>query len=75
MNRLPSSPLLLKRVIYLEGIRNADEKDKNWELLFDKISKHKLLYSLTLMEYLMEDKEEENVEEQKEVKDQTDQQV
>ena len=59
----------------MEGIRNADEKDKNWELLFDKISKHKLLYSLTLMEYLMEDKEEENVEEQKEVKDQTDQQV
>ena len=62
LNRLPSSPLLLKRVIYLEGIRNSKE-EQNWELLFDKVSKHKLLYSLTLMEYLMEDKDDENVEE------------
>ncbi len=41
----------LGKVINLEGIKNSEKKD--WSIVFDETSNFKLLYILTIIEYLM----------------------
>jgi hypothetical protein len=55
LNRLPASPLLVKRILNLEGVKNS--ASPNWSALFDNKNTFKLLSTLTLIEYLMEDDE------------------
>ena len=61
----------METVVNLKGIKN--EENPNWTNIFNTKSNYKLLYILTIIEYLMEDQEniedekkEENTDEKKE---------
>ena len=47
----------MEKVLSLEGIINTENTD--WSHVFDESSNFKLLYILTIIEYMMEDDEEE----------------
>lgn len=53
LNRLPTSPEILKKVMNLEGVK--DVNSPNWSLLLDINNNYLLLYCLNVFEYLMED--------------------
>ena len=53
LNRLPTSPEILKKVMSLEGIKNTETP--NWSVLLDIKNNYLLLYCLNIFEYLMED--------------------
>jgi len=57
LNRLPTSPKIFADVVTLKGVRET--ADKKWELILDPNSAYKMLYALHVIEYLMEDDEEE----------------
>ena len=58
LNRLPTSPELFKEIIELKGVRG--EQSKNWDLILDSNSIYKLLYTLHVIEFLMEDENEKD---------------
>ncbi|EGR29288.1 ubiquitin carboxyl-terminal hydrolase family protein, putative [Ichthyophthirius multifiliis] len=58
LNRLPISPEIMNKVVNLEGVKQV--KDRNWNQIFDTQNSYKLLYILTIIEYLMEQQDEEN---------------
>jgi len=55
LNRLPASPELVKKILSLQGVKGISNPDWNGILCTD--NSFKLLYSLTIVEYLMEDQE------------------
>lgn len=57
LNRLPTSPEIFTNILLLEGVR--DVSGRNWNNFLDANSTYKLLYSLHVLEYLMEDDESE----------------
>ena len=58
LNRLPTSPEIFKEIIQLKGVRG--EQSKNWDLILDSNSIYKLLYTLHVIEFLMEDENEKD---------------
>ena len=58
LNRLPTSPEIFKEIIQLKGVRG--EQKKNWELILDSNSIYRLLYTLHVIEFLMEDENEKD---------------
>jgi hypothetical protein len=53
LQRIPTSPQLLESIISLEGVRES--KPPNWDALLSAKSSYRLLYSLSVIEHLMED--------------------
>ncbi|KAL4498387.1 hypothetical protein ABPG72_013193 [Tetrahymena utriculariae] len=53
LNRLPASPDLVRKVLNLEGVKGNNDPD--WSLILDTKNSQRLLYTLTIIEYLMED--------------------
>ncbi|EAS02785.2 ubiquitin carboxy-terminal hydrolase (macronuclear) [Tetrahymena thermophila SB210] len=53
LNRLPASPDLVRKVLNLEGVKGNNQPD--WSLILDTKNSQRLLYTLTIIEYLMED--------------------
>ena len=53
LNRLPTSPEIFENILMLKGVKDASDRD--WSSLLDSSSTYKLLYSLHVLEYLMED--------------------
>ncbi|KAL4448730.1 hypothetical protein ABPG74_012819 [Tetrahymena malaccensis] len=53
LNRLPASPDLVRKVLNLEGVKGNNNPD--WSLILDTKNSQRLLYTLTIIEYLMED--------------------
>ena len=51
INRLPTSQGFFAKITKLEGVK---EGESNWEQILDPNSSHKLLYSLYIIEYLMQ---------------------
>ena len=62
LNRLPTSPEIFKVIIQLEGVRG--QQKKNWDLILDSNSIYKLLYTLHVIEFLMEDENEKDAGEE-----------
>ena len=58
LNRLPTSPEIFKEIILLQGVRGQEQK--NWKLILDSNSIYKLLYTLHVIEFLMEDENEKD---------------
>lgn len=56
LNRLPASPLLVKRILNLEGVKNTQNPE--WNSILDTKNSFRLLSTLTLIEYFMEDEDE-----------------
>lgn len=55
LNRLPTSPEILKKVMSLEGVKTGTEGTPDWKALLDIQNNYLLLYCLNVFEYLMED--------------------
>jgi len=53
LNRLPTSPEILNKVMSLEGVKSVESP--NWKVLLDMNNNYLLLYCLNVFEYLMED--------------------
>lgn len=53
LNRLPASPMLVQRILNLQGVRGSE--NANWNQLLDTKNSFRLLSTLMLIEYLMED--------------------
>lgn len=60
INRLPTSKEIMDKISRLEGISN-EKNDNFWEELLHSKSNYRLLYNLSIIEYLMEEDEEEEV--------------
>lgn len=57
LNRLPASPHLVKKILNLEGVKNTQNAD--WTSLLGTNNTFRLLSILTLIEYFMEDDDEQ----------------
>jgi hypothetical protein len=55
LNRLPASPVLVNKILNLESVKNS--ANPNWKALLDTKNSFKLLSTLILIEYFMEDSE------------------
>lgn len=55
LNRLPASPMLVQRILNLEGVRGTE--NAKWSELLDTKNSFRLLSTLMLIEYFMEDEE------------------
>jgi len=64
LNRLPTSSEIFENILVLKGVKDASDRD--WSSLLDSSSTYKLLYSLHVLEYLMEDNETEKNESKEE---------
>ena len=60
INRLPTSTEIMEKITRLEGISN-EKNEGFWDDLLHTKSNYKLLYNLSIIEFLMEEDEEEEV--------------
>ena len=60
INRLPTSKEIMEKITKLEGISN-EKNEGFWEDLLHTKSNYRLLYNLSIIEYLMEEDEEEEL--------------
>ena len=61
INRLPTSQETLEKIERLEGVSEAGDNTAFWEDLLHTRSNYRLLYNLSIIEYLMEEDEEEEL--------------